>query len=880
MRRVVLCMMLTACAPAAPPRGSTPPVSATPALGTTAALAPPRPASISVEGRTVIGRDAAGKEILRGSFDIDADTLHFGTGDGSSGFALPLRRFPGSRGHATRTLAVGVDGVALVGAEDGSLIAVDWEGKPRFQLGVRGAVSEITARPSGGYTLITPAGEVIVDPASRAVVEPPPASPAPRAYIVRPPTGGRVPWIVLAADDAWSLEDRDSPQGARELHHFDGKAWTKVRMAALEKVAGPSSGKSDFHAESLERGPSGRLVVVGLELQWSTEHPGVDSLQLRVYERVGDDFQERRDIAPAYDKTTVSSVGSDASVSYAAGPGGREIVCVQEHCLAHGLPASFRPGGGKPPARTPAPGWVYFDWPDAFAIKGRRATLFAGPSLFRYDYSGLTRNGKKLIDGETVLMDIAAGKYPILPDPYTPPSREPVREGDRLTRGLWASGPEDVWVSMGQVPWASALFRWNGKDLTNVPCPLAWVDDIWGSGPDDVWLSGEGVAHYDGHEIRRIPGVPGGSIAGGTSADVWVGNWRVARVASPPPDLRGTPAAVPPISSPSGAVDVGEAEPILRTLPVTLKIAGEPPLTSALGVEEGPKGLVWLHDLSRVVEVEGASVRVLHRVAEYEQIDCGRCMQPRGPGEGVLLASGPDDMLSLRTLAKGRVDDVLALPDLLAVASMPGGDLWAVSATEARGMPRAVVWTASGLRNVVGLPDAAYSSVTIRSDDDVWLSGGLVAVHDGVRAHPAGEGILVHFDGRAFTRYRGPEGALLAVAAVGSGEAWAVGLGGGLVHVKGGVASAFHLERAGKPLRVALRAVAATGPDDVWISGDESTLLRWDGKAFTRMDMTSVGVDATLTAVVPPRDKAPGWLAGPRGIWRIWRMDKAPAGGP
>ncbi len=881
MRRAVLCLMLTACAPAAPPpRASTPPVSTTPALGTTTALAAPRPASISVEDGTVIGRDAARKEIFRGSFEIDGDSLHFGTEDGSSGFTLPLRRFPGSRGHATRTLAVGADGVALVGADDGSLIAVDWEGKPRFQLGVRGAVTEITARPSGGYVLTTAAGEVIVDPASPAPVEPPPLPAAPRKYIVRPPTGGRVPWIVLAADDAWSLEERGASPRTQELRHFDGKTWTKVRMAALEQVAGPSSGKSDFSAESLERGPNGRLVVVGFRRQWSTVHPGVDSFELRVYERVGDDFQERRDLAPAYNKTTVPSVGSDASVSYAAGPGGREIVCVQEHCLAHGLPASFRPGGGEAPARTPAPGWVYFDWPDAFAIKGRRATLFAGTSLFRYDYSGLTKNGKKLIDGETVLMDIDAGKYPILPDPWNPPPRNPVREGDRLTRGLWASGPEDVWVSIGQVPWASALFRWNGKELTSVPCPLLWVDAIWGSGPDDVWLSGEGVAHYDGHEIRRIPGLPGGSIAGGTSADVWIGNWRLARVASPPPDLRGTPAAVPPISSPSRAVDVGEAEPILRALPVTLKIAGEAPLTSALGVEEGPSGLVWLHDLSRVVEVEGASVRVLHRVAEHEQIDCGRCMQPRGAGEGVLLAAGPDDMLSLRTLAKGRVDDVLALPDLLAVASTPGGDTWAVSATEARGMPRAVVWTARGLRDVVGLPDAAYSSVTVRSDDDVWLSGGLVAIHDGVRAHPAGEGILVHFDGHAFTRYRGPEGALLAVAAVGPGEAWAVGLDGGIVHVKGGVASAFHLERDGRPLRVALRAVAATGPDDVWISGDGSTLLRWNGKAFGHVEVASVGVDATLTALVPPRDKAPGWLAGPRGIWRISRTDKARAGGP
>ncbi|MFO0590363.1 MAG: hypothetical protein U0441_22665 [Polyangiaceae bacterium] len=855
----------------------------TPSLGAKTVPPAPRPASISVEDTAVIGRDAAGKEIFRGTFDIHDDRLRFDSPGSSMGFEIPLRRFPGAHGQAKRTFAVGADGTALVGADDGSLLAVDWQGRPQFQLGVRGPLAEIHARPGSGYELMTDAGRVVLDAASAGPLEPPPGPRAPRTSILRPPAAGRLPWIVLGPNDAWSLEEEDTGPAPRvqSLHHFDGKAWSPVRMEALLATKSVTNGKADFRAESLERGPDGQLVVIGYERTWSADSAGVGSYELRMFEWTGSSFRERRDIAPAFGKTLRDDLPSSGSaVSYAAGPGGREIVCLMERCLAHGLPASVRPPGGKAPVRTAAPGWISFDWLDAFATMGRRATLFAGPSLFRYDYAGLTKDGKKLIDGETTLMKLDAGEYPILPDPYNPPLKDPVPEGKRLTRGLWASSPEDVWVSIGLVPRASALFRWNGKQLSNVPCPLAWVDEIWGSGPNDVWLSGEGVAHYDGHEIRRIPGIPAGPIAGGTADDVWIGNWRVTRVASPQPDLTGTPAATPPSAPPSTPVDVSAAVPSVRVEPVTLVLAGEAPLKTALGVEEGPNGLVWLHDLGRIVEVNGPSARVLHRVAEYEELDCGRCMAPRGAGEGAFLATGPDDMLSLRTLSKGGVEDVVASPDLLAIASAPGGDIWAVSATDARWMPRALVSTPRGLREVVGLPDAAYSSVAVRADDDVWLSGGLTTVRDDVRAQPAGEGILVHYDGHGFTRHRGPEGALLAIAPVGPGEAWAVGYDGGVVHVKDGVAAAYHLERAGNPLRVALRSVAAVGPDDVWIAGDGATLLHWDGKAFSRMDVVSVGADAALTAVAPPRDKAPGWLAGPRGIWRFSRTNDARRPGP
>jgi hypothetical protein len=208
---------------------------------------------------------------------------------------------------------------------------------------------------------------------------------------------------------------------------------------------------------------------------------------------------------------------------------------------------------------------------------------------------------------------------------------------------------------------------------------------------------------------------------------------------------------------------------------------------------------------------------------------------------------------------------------LLAAVRSSGGSTWIVGAAEEDTAPRALIHAGDGLRLVQGLPLAAYADVAPRADDDVWLAGGLSSFEDGTRAWPAGEGILVHFDGRAFTRIRAPDGALLSVAAVGPGEAWAVGQGGGVLHVRGDTVEAFHLVGADdKPLRHALRAVAASGRDDVFIAGDAGTLLHWDGRALRRVDTRAAGPEAGFSALIAP-SKRPGWLVGPGGVWRVSR---------
>ena len=820
--------------------------------------------------------------MFHGVVEADEESVSFTTDEPGRSFHVPLRRFPHARGEADRELAVSPDGTILVGANDGSLIALDIAGRPLYQLGVRGAVLEIKARPAGGFAVTTPGGEVLVDSALPAPVEPPVPPPAPITFHVTPPPGGRGPDIVLSADEAWTLETRDD--GAQSLHRFDGKAWRDVRMAEMDGPRLWQPHGSYFAGEMLQRGPKGQLLLLGERLDWNPSGPAIDQFSLRVFEWTGKGFRERREMMGAYEQTAVQAYLSDANdpMSYVVGPGGREIVCLDVNCIAHGLPASFHADGAGPQVKTRAAGWMSFVWGDNHVAHGRRAMLFAGGSLFRSDFFGFSKDGKNLIEGEAVFEGLDAGKYPWMPDPSRLSRKrsyeDPGRDGP--TRGMWASGPDDVWVSVGLRSWASALFRWNGTKLTSVPRPLAWIDAIWGAAADDVWFTGDGVAHYDGHEIRRIPGIPPGRIVGGVAGDAWIADWHVVRAPAPSPDLSGAPAKTPKVSPPSAALEPSANGPGVKIEGVTLKIPGEAPLTTAFGIEEGSSGRIWLHDRVRLVEFDGSDARVLHRGTGADLFDCQRCLAPRAAGEGLFLSQGQDRMTGLREIKSGAVTDVYWSPDMLAAATAPNGDVWIVSAAEDHGVARAFVRTASGVRNVSGLPIAAYANLAVRANDDVWLSGGMVAFHDGTRAQPAGEGILVHFDGHAFSRYRGPDGALLSVAAVGPREAWAAGLDGGIVHVKEGVVTAYHLERSGEASRVALRAVSANGPDDVWIAGDGSTLLHWNGKGFSRVDLAGIGADAALTALVPPRDKVPGWLAGPRGIWRLTRMEKAADAGP
>lgn len=68
--------------------------------------------------------------------------------------------------------------------------------------------------------------------------------------------------------------------------------------------------------------------------------------------------------------------------------------------------------------------------------------------------------------------------------------------GDVWLKGVWASGPDDVYV-VGQ----SSIFHYDGARWVLVsPQTDQWLYDVWGSGPNDVFVVGSQglILHYDG----------------------------------------------------------------------------------------------------------------------------------------------------------------------------------------------------------------------------------------------------------------------------------------------------------------------------------------------------------------------------------------------
>jgi hypothetical protein len=169
-----------------------------------------------------------------------------------------------------------------------------------------------------------------------------------------------------------------------------------------------------------------------------------------------------------------------------------------------------------------------------------------------------------------------------------------------------------------------------------------------------------------------------------------------------------------------------------------------------------------------------------------------------------------------------------------------------------------------GLIRRLDAPIAAYADVAARAPDDVWFAGGRNPTEDHTRSWPAGEGVLVHYDGKAYRTTRTPS-PLLAVAAVGPGEAWAAGVDGVVVHVKDGRAEAFATGASDL-----LRGVWAAGPSDVFVVGDGPAILHWDGQTLRRVDASAMGPDTALVGVAGDgRGKV--LAVGPAGIVAIER---------
>lgn len=823
--------------------------------------------------------------------------------------------------YGQRSIAFLPDGVLVTGGGDGALLGLDHDNRPRFQLGVRETVTSLVPLP-GGELVVTSGGTltrlgaggrvrwearvsaerlaapvVLADgtllvagddgalhavsadgallwhePLSRGPIDKPvvkdgqprlegpnreqPISltaPHPAEPVVEP-TGayraqrvlldgaivGEVQSIVaLAPDDVWILagRPRHEPRAANpRLLRWDGRALAVVpppkialRRERFDAAAPPAVGELGLRA--LARGPGGALVVVATRDDWSksaenlTDAPAARALVL--LERDGSGFRERRDLFATFAKMPSGWGSTHGDLRLTTGPRGQLVLCAGGTCahVGDGAPRLEDVSNGGP--LTPA---------------------FLGDTLW-YGTAERILRGAAIAHEKTPTADLP----PVV--------------------ALAGSGPEDLWALAHDTSYPSVLIRFDGRTWVDSRAPLPKLDTLLAQGPGDVWAQGpSGVLHLAGQQWTRLPAIAGQRYSSEADAwplalagrdDVWVGRpdglWHVTRDPGAGPDLPGSPAPVPEASAGrSPAVAAAPSDGRYRLTRVTIPVAGEEPLRWALGVAAAPDGTAWLWDDHRVIELDGSTARRLFRAPPHQPLSAHHAVAPAGRGEGFFLAAG------LHRVSAGRASrEAPPFPDPSALGQGPSGLLWAVTDDDDDdGAPRALVRAGGSTRLVRGLLPAAYAGVAVRAADDVWLAGGLMATASATHRWPAGEGLLVHFDGRAFTRRRAPDGALLAVAAAGPSEAWAVGVGGSLIHARAEGTEAVHVEPA-----VLLRGVAAAA-GQVFAVGDEGTVLHHDGQALRRVDAPEAGRDGAFTCVVAPGTQA-GWVVGPAGIYRL-----------
>lgn len=151
------------------------------------------------------------------------------------------------------------------------------------------------------------------------------------------------------------------------------------------------------------------------------------------------------------------------------------------------------------------------------------------------------------------------------------------------------------------------------------------------------------------------------------------------------------------------------------------------------------------------------------------------------------------------------------------------------------------------------LPNARYIAFD-RRGVETWLLGT-----DCVDGLP----LVVHRDEKAnHLRSTGPFAAL-GIAATGPNEAWAFGEQGRVLHLVATSTTRYQL-----PDEPALRAVGVRSTNDVWLVGDDSTILHWDGHRLTRIPIANLERDLAFdTAAFNEAGRLV--IAGPSGSFVV-----------
>ena len=392
-----------------------------------------------------------------------------------------------------------------------------------------------------------------------------------------------------------------------------------------------------------------------------------------------------------------------------------------------------------------------------------------------------------------------------------------------------------------------------------------------------TWLAGQrGIVQWHRKGWRHVVGAPENIslLVVESAAKIWLagdsGLWLGERPASP--GDQAVEVVMAPVPSPVAAM-VHE-EPIapqpyqgpLKFERLSLAIAGQKPLTSALEVAVGLDGTAWFRDRRRIVSYDGKTARVLATRDQIGPWRCHQCLAPQGAQNGWLLGAGAVHRFAAG--ARSWVQSVL--PAASALAASVDGSLWLAAGVVDDAAPPAASWGPNGWRHYAAVPAACYAAVASSGPDEAWFAGGLRSRYDGRQRWPAGEGLLVHLKSGKAGWLRVPTGALLAVSSPGAREAWAVGAVGTVAHVKADRHEQYRLQfKGGSPQ---LRTVWSPSPDEAWIGGDDGTLVHRSKQGFRAVVAAKLPLPARAAiASIAGQTRDEFWVASPEGLVRASR---------
>jgi hypothetical protein len=428
-----------------------------------------------------------------------------------------------------------------------------------------------------------------------------------------------------------------------------------------------------------------------------------------------------------------------------------------------------------------------------------------------------------------------------------------------LVTSLYATSPDDIWGAAGRA------FHWNGTAWSGLDGDPRALDRVIGVGADDLWFGGSILAHFKNGELTRYDDAvpPEESVFAMfrvADDDVWaLGSAGLA--------LHWNGDTWQPKTMPSGA----DFATVWGNRPDNLWAIGA-------GTPDSP-GTRMHWNGSNWTQIDGdAPCTFLEVWGDSTERGWGRCrtgeleywngdafveVPDPAPGDPVEVAGSADSAFaadgtgrvahwngdSWATVLEGSLaDDRIGFYSIRALAAddvLVGGDYGAI----ARCSPAACTWLAGGPDSVRFSMKSAWAA----AESDVWAVGDGIAHFDGHTWHPVDAPLtgrlqavhgtsatdvwavgdqVVHYDGCEWTALDisgATDKPLGAVWALAPDDVWAVGgeVGDGVaVHFDGAAWTAY-------PMPGQMSGVWGSASDRVWAVGQDGTIMRWDGSAWS-----------------------------------------------